>query len=55
MDLDGDGRVTLEEFRQGHAAMFSATDSDGDGVLDADQGNAQRDDAAEKRAMWCRE
>lgn len=43
MDLDGDGKVTREEFRQGHDAMFSSTDSNGDGVLDADERNAHRE------------
>ena len=43
MDLDGDGKVTKEEFRQGHDAMFSSTDSNGDGVLDAEERNAHRE------------
>ena len=43
MDLDADGKVTREEFRQGHEAMFSRTDSNGDGVLDADERNAHRE------------
>jgi len=43
MDLDGDGKVTKEEFRQRHDAMFSSTDSNGDGVLDADERNTHRE------------
>lgn len=43
MDLDGDGSVTKEAFRQAHEAMFSRTDSNGDGVLDADERNAHRE------------
>jgi len=35
--------VTKEEFRQGHEAVFSTTDSNGDGVLDADERNAHRE------------
>ena len=43
MDRDGDGNVTKEEFRQGHEAVFSRTDSNGDGVLDADERRAHRE------------
>ena len=43
MDLDGDGNVTRDEFRQGHDAVFSRTDSNGDGVLDADERKAHRE------------
>lgn len=41
MDVDGDGNVTREEFMQGHAAMFDRIDTNGDGVLDADERSAQ--------------
>lgn len=34
MDADGDGKVTREEFMQGHAAMFDKIDQNGDGVID---------------------
>ena len=40
MDADGDGKVTREEFMQGHAAMFDSMDSNGDGVIDADEKGA---------------
>jgi uncharacterized low-complexity protein len=39
MDADGDGKVTREEFMQGHAAMFEKIDQNGDGVIDS----AERD------------
>jgi uncharacterized low-complexity protein len=34
MDADGDGKVTREEFMQGHEAMFDKIDQNGDGVID---------------------
>jgi uncharacterized low-complexity protein len=37
MDANGDGKVTREEFMQGHEAMFDRIDSNGDGVIDADE------------------
>ena len=43
MDKDGDGKVTRDEFRQAHEAVFSRTDSNGDGVLDAEERNAHRE------------
>jgi uncharacterized low-complexity protein len=35
MDANGDGKVTKEEFMQGHEAMFDSMDANGDGVIDA--------------------
>jgi len=43
MDADGDGRVTREEFMQGHAEIFSVVDANGDGVIDADEYATHRD------------
>ena len=40
MDADGDGKVTREEFMQGHEEMFSVIDANGDGVIDAAEGDA---------------
>ena len=40
MDVDGDGNVTRAEFMQGHAAVFDRIDTNGDGVLDADERSA---------------
>jgi uncharacterized low-complexity protein len=37
MDANGDGKVTKEEFMQGHDAMFDAMDTNGDGVIDAEE------------------
>lgn len=34
MDADGDGKVTKDEFMQGHEAMFEKIDQNGDGVID---------------------
>jgi uncharacterized low-complexity protein len=34
MDADGDGKVTRDEFMQGHEAMFDKIDQNGDGVID---------------------
>ncbi len=34
MDADGDGKVTKDEFMQGHEAMFHKIDQNGDGVID---------------------
>ena len=39
MDADGDGKVTKDEFMQGHEAMFHKIDQNGDGVID----QAERD------------
>ena len=40
MDADGDGKVTKDEFMQGHEAMFENIDQNGDGVIDT----TERDD-----------
>lgn len=34
MDADGDGKVTKDEFMQGHEVMFEKIDQNGDGVID---------------------
>lgn len=39
MDADGDGKVSKEEFMQGHEGMFRQIDSNGDGFID----EAERD------------
>jgi len=40
MDADGDGSITKKEFMQGHDTMFGKMDSNGDGVIDADEQSA---------------
>ena len=40
MDADSDGKVTKDEFMQGHEAMFENIDQNGDGVIDT----TERDD-----------
>jgi len=40
MDADGDGKVTKDEFMQGHEAMFHKIDSNGDGVIDQQERDA---------------
>jgi uncharacterized low-complexity protein len=42
MDADADGKVTREEFMQGHEAMFTVIDVNSDGVIDADERAAHR-------------
>jgi len=42
MDSNADGKVSRDEFMQGHAAMFEKMDSNGDGVLDADERRAHK-------------
>jgi uncharacterized low-complexity protein len=37
MDANGDGKVTKDEFMQGHEAMFDSMDANGDGVIDVDE------------------
>lgn len=55
MDADGDGKVSLEEFKAAAAARaekrFSVMDADGDGFLSADdlKGPADRLDGHKKR------
>lgn len=39
MDANGDGKITKDEFMQGHEAMFHKIDQNGDGVID----QAERD------------
>lgn len=34
MDADGDGKVTKDEFMQGHEAMFTRIDENADGMID---------------------
>jgi uncharacterized low-complexity protein len=34
MDADGDGKVTKDEFIEGHKVMFDKIDQNGDGVID---------------------
>lgn len=34
MDADGDGKVSKEEFMQGHEGMFEHIDTNGDGFID---------------------
>jgi len=37
LDADGDGKITKDEFMQGHADVFSKMDTNGDGVIDASE------------------
>ncbi len=34
MDADGDGKITKDEFIEGHKIMFDQIDQNGDGVID---------------------
>lgn len=40
MDADGDGKVSKDEFMQGHELMFEKIDQNGDGVIDTDESQA---------------
>jgi uncharacterized low-complexity protein len=40
MDADSDGKVTKDEFMQGHEVMFEKIDKNGDGVIDASERDA---------------
>jgi uncharacterized low-complexity protein len=40
MDADSDGKVTRDEFMQGHEAMFEEIDQNGDGVIDQSERDA---------------
>jgi hypothetical protein len=42
MDSNADGKVSRDEFMEGHAAMFEKMDSNGDGVLDAEERRAHK-------------
>ena len=42
MDADGDGKVTRDEFMQGHEDMFSRIDKNADGVIDGSERDAHR-------------
>lgn len=50
MDADGDGRITLDEFRQARAGRFDDLDADGDGVLSAEELAARGRQKAERLA-----
>jgi uncharacterized low-complexity protein len=41
MDADGDGKVSKDEFMQGHEAMFETIDQNGDGVIDQTEREAR--------------
>ncbi len=42
IDADGDGRITLEEFRVPQERQFGMLDANGDGVIDKDEFGARR-------------
>ncbi len=41
LDANGDGSISKEEFMQGHDTMFGKMDTNGDGVIDADEQSAR--------------
>ena len=42
VDTDGDGRITLEEFKAPQERQFAMLDANGDGVIDKDEFGARR-------------
>ena len=42
MDADGDGKVSREEFMQGHEVMFEEIDANGDGYIDREERRAHK-------------
>jgi hypothetical protein len=42
IDADGDGKITLEEFRAPQESRFAMLDANGDGVIDQDEFGARR-------------
>lgn len=42
LDLDGDGKITQQEFVDGAVAAFNRADGNGDGVLDAKERDAAK-------------
>lgn len=53
MDGNADGKVSRDEFMQGHAAMFDKMDSNGDGMLDAEERRAHKAMMREKMKGKC--
>ena len=42
IDADGDGKITLEEFKAPQEGRFAMLDANGDGVIDQDEFGARR-------------
>jgi hypothetical protein len=42
IDADGDGKITLEEFKAPQEGRFAMLDANGDGVIDKDEFGARR-------------
>jgi hypothetical protein len=42
IDADGDGKITLEEFKVPQESRFAMLDANGDGVIDKDEFGARR-------------